>query len=93
MTTQTIDALIGDEEKNIKQKKEKERNREQVPNPATLDYSVASYDAQGSYGEPILFTSPPRPTGGHYIYIWGGGSLGSIVRGSEGLCLCYSCFT
>ena len=39
-------------------REQKERNREQVPNSATLDHSVASYDAQGSYGEPILFTSP-----------------------------------
>ena len=53
-----IDARIGDEEQNGKQKKEKERNKERVPNPATQDHSVASYDAQGSYGEPILFTSP-----------------------------------
>ena len=35
---------------------QKERNWEWVPNPATLDHSVASYDAQGSYGEPIIFT-------------------------------------
>ena len=33
--TRAIDALIGDEEQNGK-KKEKKRNREQVPNPATL---------------------------------------------------------
>ena len=50
--SRAIDALIGDEE----QKKEKQRNREWVLNPATLDQSVVSYDAQGSYGEPINFT-------------------------------------
>ena len=51
--SQTIDVLTGDEEQNRKQKRRK-RNRERVPNPAILDHSVASYDAQGSYGEPIL---------------------------------------
>ena len=50
-------ALIVDEEQNGKRKRKK-RNREWYPNPATLDYSVASYDMQESYGEPILFTSP-----------------------------------
>ena len=43
-------------------KKEREqRKREQVSNLATLDPSVASYDPQGSDGEPILVT--PNPTG------------------------------
>ena len=32
-----------------------ERNGERVPNPATLDHLVASYDVQGSYGKPIRF--------------------------------------
>ena len=41
--TRTIDVLIGDEEK-------KERNRERVPNLATLDHLVAFYDPLGSYG-------------------------------------------
>ena len=31
-------------------REQKERKRKRVPNPATLDHSVASYDAQGSYG-------------------------------------------
>ena len=39
------DALIGDEEQNGKQK---ERNRERVPNPPTLDHLVAYYNVQGS---------------------------------------------
>ena len=40
---------------NEKQEKEqKERKTERAPNPATLDHSVAFYDGQGSYGEPIL---------------------------------------
>ena len=39
-----IDAFIGEEE-NGKQKKEKDRNRETVPNTATQDHSVSSYDA------------------------------------------------
>ena len=38
-----------------KRRLQKERNREWVPNPATLDHSVTSYDKQGSYGEPFLF--------------------------------------
>ena len=50
-----IDVFIRDEEPNGKQKKRK-RNREWVPNPATLDHSFTSYDVQGSYGEPMLFT-------------------------------------
>ena len=44
-------------------REQKERNRERFPNPANLAHSVVSYDAQGSYGEPIIFT-PSRPTGG-----------------------------
>ena len=36
-------------------REQKERNREWVRNPSTLDHSVASYDAQGSDIEPILF--------------------------------------
>ena len=46
-------------------REQKERNRERVPNAATMDHLVASYDAQGSYVEPIIFIS--RHTGG-YIY-------------------------
>ena len=34
----------------------RKKNRERVPNQATLDHSVTSYDVQGSYGEPICFT-------------------------------------
>ena len=49
-----IDALIGEEEQNGKEKRTKR-------NPATLDHSVAFYDPQGSYWEPFLFT-PLRPT-------------------------------
>ena len=41
-----IDAVIGDEEQNGKHKRK--INKEWVPNPATLDHSVASYDAKGS---------------------------------------------
>ena len=62
------DELIGDEERNGNQKKEKkERNRERVPNPATLDNSVAFYDPYASYGGPILLIPPPRPKGGGYL--------------------------
>ena len=55
-SSQAIDAPIVDEEQNGKQK-EKERNRERVPNPVTQDNLVSFYNTQGSYGEPILFTS------------------------------------
>ena len=48
-----IDALVGDEQ-NGREKQEK--NKEQNPNPATLDPSVASYNPQGSHGQPILLT-------------------------------------
>ena len=56
-----IDVLIGDKEQMGKRRENKERNKEQVSNPATLDPSVASYDLQGSYDEPILVI---------YIYIY-----------------------
>ena len=48
-----IDALIGDEEQNGKESKEKKKET------ATLDLSFASYDPQGSHVEPILLTAPP----------------------------------
>ena len=54
--TRAIDALIGDEEQN------EEQNKERTPNPATLDHSVASYNPQGSWGEPILLIPIPRGT-------------------------------
>ena len=40
--SQSIDALIGDEEQNGKQKKKKKKETERVPNPATPDPLVAS---------------------------------------------------
>ena len=43
-----------DEEQNGKQKKKKETGS----GSPTQDHSVTTYDAQGSYGEPILFTFP-----------------------------------
>ena len=46
-----------------------------VPNPATLNYSVTSYYAEGSYGEPILFTALSAQ--GNYLFTrlnWGGRS-------------------
>ena len=55
--SRAIDAIIGEEE-NEKQKNKK-KEMEQVPNPATLDNSIASYYAQGSYGQPIHFTLWP----------------------------------
>ena len=60
-----------------KQKKEKETGR----GSTTQHHSVVSYDTQGSYGKPILFTSlahalPPMEGGGEqekiyiiYIYV------------------------
>ena len=58
-SSQTGDALIGDEEKNGKQKRTKRKKRGLGFLPTTLDHSVASYDAQGSYGEPIIYPSNP----------------------------------
>ena len=49
---------IGDEEQNGKQENKNKETGSEFPNPATLDHSVA-YDAQGSHGEPILFTLQP----------------------------------
>ena len=86
-----IEALIGDEETDGEKRREnKERNREQVPNPATLDPLITSYDLQGTYGEHILVTSPAHKGKNTkkkiyiyiYIYIYGVGGLGSIVEGS-----------
>ena len=45
--SQAIDTIKGEEERNGREKK----NRERVPNPVNLDHSVAYYDPQGSYGE------------------------------------------
>ena len=42
-STRPIDALIR-----IEEKKENKRNRERVPNPATLHHLVASCDVHGS---------------------------------------------
>ena len=50
--------------KGMKSREQKERNREQVPNPATQDHSVTSYDVQGSYGETSFY--PPAHRG---VYI------------------------
>ena len=46
-------------------KEQKERNREWVPNPATLDHLAVSYDPHGSYGRPIL-----KHRGYIYIYLF-----------------------
>ena len=42
----TTDELIDDEEQNEKQKRTKRQKQGEGPNPATLDHSVTSYDAQ-----------------------------------------------
>ena len=63
------DVLTGDDEQNGKQKRTKRKKQGVVPNPATLDHSVASYDAQGSYGEPIHFNPPPSTQGYIYLFI------------------------
>ena len=52
--TLASDALIVEEE----EIGNKERNREWVSNPDTLDPSVTSYEPQGSYSEPTLVISP-----------------------------------
>ena len=50
-----MNALIGDEEQNGKQKKEeKERNKERDPNSATQDHLVTYYDPHGTHIGPIL---------------------------------------
>ena len=41
-------------------RQQKERNRERVPNRATLDHSVASYNAQGSQVSLFFLRSPDR---------------------------------
>ena len=44
--------------KNRTENRRRKKNWERATNPATKDHSVTSYDAQGSYGETTLFTSP-----------------------------------
>ena len=46
--TGNINALIGDKKQTGKYEKEKERNNERDPNPATLDHLVASNDPHRS---------------------------------------------
>ena len=48
----------------------KERNRRRVPYTTILDHSDDSYDVQGSYGEPIIFTSPAHRGIIIYIYMY-----------------------
>ena len=47
--------------KNRREDRREERNRERVPNPATPDHLVASYNPYGSYGGLIL-KPPARST-------------------------------
>ena len=57
--TQAIDARMGEEEKNRKQKGEQKKETGSGP-PAQLPRpSVASYDPYGSYGGPTLKPTPP----------------------------------
>ena len=44
-------------------REQKETKIERIPNPATPDHSVASYDTQGSYGEHFLLTPPAQSAG------------------------------
>ena len=46
--------LEGKKSRMENRNEQKDRSRERVPNPTTLDPSVISYDSQGSYDEPIL---------------------------------------
>ena len=63
------DALIGGEEQDGNRREQREINREWFLNPATLYHSVASYDAQGSYGEPYLFYPSGPNEGGRFSYL------------------------
>ena len=67
-TSRAIDPLRGRRAK-WKTEGNKKKETRAIPKPATLNYSVASYDAHGTYGEPILFTLSPGPQGENYIYI------------------------
>ena len=72
--SQATDVLTGDEEQNGKQKRTKRKKQRASPQSSYPGHSVTSYDAQGSYGEPILFT-PSQPTGEvkfkyNFIYIY-----------------------
>ena len=60
--TKALYALIEDEEQ------KKERNRERVPNPTTLDHLVVAYNLHGSYGWAIL--NSPHLQGRKYLFIY-----------------------
>ena len=67
--TLAFDALIGDGEQTGKKRENKERNWGRISNITTLDPSVASYDPQEPYGEPILLTPGPQK-GIFYLFIY-----------------------
>ena len=50
--TSYLDALIGEEEQNGKQKEQK-KEQGAGPQPAIPDHLVASYDPHGPYGGPF----------------------------------------
>ena len=58
--TQAIDARMGEEEGNRKQKEEQKKYTRSEPQPRYLGHVVASYNPQGSYGGPILETTRPQ---------------------------------
>ena len=64
--TQAMDARMGEEEKNRKQKEEQGKKQGAGPQPNYLDHPIASCDLHRSYGGHILKT--PHPQG--YIYIY-----------------------
>ena len=55
--TQAIDARMGEEEKDRKQK-EKQKKQGVCPQLNYLDHSVTSYDPHGSYNGPNLNSRP-----------------------------------
>ena len=50
--------MLIDEEQMGKKEENKEKNREEVSNPAALNSSVTSYDPQVSYVKAIFLTIP-----------------------------------
>ena len=61
--TQAIDAHMGEEKRNRKQKEEQKKKQGADLQSSYLGKSVASYGPYGSYGGPILKTLHPHPQG------------------------------
>ena len=60
--SQAIDALIGEEEQNGKQKRTKRKKQGAGPHPATLDHSETFYDVKKGKGIEAQGAKHPTPS-------------------------------